>query len=531
MRFRLTILLILSIVVSLIACRPNGSYIVLVTATPSFVQPSIGGGGQDREPSSEPEGETQISPPTPMPTPAFIPTPDPTRMAVVDPSQDQTYTIQSGDTLNKIAQIFGVSAEEIANANGLRDANTLSIGQTLTIPTAIQVPGSNFKIIPDSELVYGPALQDFDTAALLENNDCFLCKYTEELNGRLWSGAEIIERVGLEQSINPRLLLALLEYQSQWLSRKMVSEEAARYPMNYQERPTEIYGLYRQLDWACKMLSIGYYGWRQRGLSVTLLADGTRIGLDPGLNAGTAGVHVLLAQTRTLEGWQAAVQHTGLFATYVSLFGDPFQYAVEPLLPPDLAQPELAFPWSPKETWYYTGGPHGGWGSGSSWAALDFVPDEDDTHKGCQAASHYARAVADGVIARSEYGIVILDLDGDGFEGTGWTIFYLHLTSEDRPVVEGQQVKKGDPLGHPACEGGISYSTHLHFARRYNGEWIAADCTNCLLAAPAPQLNLDGWLVYTFDNEYDGSMIKGDEYREAYDGRDEVNTFAGKPEE
>ncbi|HQA70043.1 MAG TPA: M23 family metallopeptidase, partial [Aggregatilineales bacterium] len=159
-----------------------------------------------------------------------------------------------------------------------------------------------------------------------------------------------------------------------------------------------------------------------------------------------------------------------------------------------------------------------------AWAALDFVSAEE-VGLGCDVSPDWARAVADGVIARSEYGLVILDLDGDGFEGTGWTIFYLHLSSEDRPVQEGQRVKKGDPIGHPSCEGGVSYATHLHIARRYNGEWIAADCSECMLEAPAPQLNMDGWLTYTFGKEYDGSMIKGEEYREACVCREPVNTF------
>ena len=161
-----------------------------------------------------------------------------------------------------------------------------------------------------------------------------------------------------------------------------------------------------------------------------------------------------------------------------SQIGDPFRFAVEPLIPPDLQQPEIGFPFGDDEVWYFTGGPHGGWGSSSAWAALDFVSAEE-VGLGCDVSPDWARAVADGVIARSEYGLVILDLDGDGFEGTGWTIFYLHLSSEDRPVQEGQRVKKGDPIGHPSCEGGVSYATHLHIARRYNGEWIAADCSEC----------------------------------------------------
>jgi len=42
---------------------------------------------------------------------------------------------------------------------------------------------------------------------------------------------------------------------------------------------------------------------------------------------------------------------------------------------------------------------------------------------------------------------------------------------------------------------------------------------------PAPQLDFDGWLAYTFGSEYDGSLIKGDGYREACACRADFNTF------
>jgi LasA protease len=103
----------------------------------------------------------------------------------------------------------------------------------------------------------------------------------------------------------------------------------------------------------------------------------------------------------------------------------------------------------------------------------------------------------------------------------------LHLATEDRRVKVGDHVKAGDAIGHPACESGVSYSTHLHIARRYNGEWIAADCTKCILDAPAPQWNFGGWLVFSYDSEYDGYMTKGDEYREACACREDLNTLRG----
>jgi LasA protease len=508
---------------ALSACAPRSSEIIFVTATAN--------GAASQEAPPEQVAVNTLPAPTGdgasgvVPTPTFIPTPNPTRAAVVDPLEDQIHVVQFGDTLNAIATQYGVAVEAIVAANNLSNEDVLTVGQSLAIPMGVATSGPPFKIMPDSELVYGPSLEGFSVERALEVlPNSFLANYQEELNGRMWSGGEIVERVALEQSVSPRLLLALLEYESGWLSQETVAEDAALYPMRYTGNPSQIYGLYRQLDWAGKMLQTGYYGWRQRGLSAALLADGTRARLDPTINAGTAGMQILLAQTRTLNDWLAATQHDGFFATYVSLFGDPFQRAVEPLLPHDLEQPPLAFPWSPDEVWYFTGGPHGGWGAASAWAALDFVA-ADEVGTGCEVASQWARAMADGVIARSEYGTVILDLDGDGFEGTGWVIVYLHVSSENRPVEEGQRVSQGDPIGHPSCEGGVSYATHLHVARRYNGEWIAADCSECLLDAPAPQFNIDGWLCYSFGREYDGALVKGDEYREACVCREPINTF------
>ena len=43
----------------------------------------------------------------------------------------------------------------------------------------------------------------------------------------------------------------------------------------------------------------------------------------------------------------------------MTLFGDPFAHAVEPITPPDLTQPILTLPFAQGEEWVYTGGPHG----------------------------------------------------------------------------------------------------------------------------------------------------------------------------
>ncbi len=47
---------------------------------------------------------------------------------------NKTYVVASGDTLGGIATKFGTTAQALVDANGLPDANTLSIGQELKIP-------------------------------------------------------------------------------------------------------------------------------------------------------------------------------------------------------------------------------------------------------------------------------------------------------------------------------------------------------------------------------------------------------------
>ena len=195
----------------------------------------------------------------------------------------------------------------------------------------------------------------------------------------------------------------------------------------------------------------------------------------------------------------------GFLATYERLFGNPFAYTVDPLVPPDLVQPELGLPWESGHTRYFTGGPHGGWGDGSGLAALDFAP--SDRALGCAPSAEWIAAAAPGYVVRSDNGEVIVDLDGDGFEQSGWVLLYLHVYSEGR-VAPGTIMQRGQPLGHPSCEGGLAEATHLHFARRYNGEWIPAG------SGPVP-LVLAGWTAHEDVRPYDGTLTRDDEVRTA----------------
>ena len=103
-------------------------------------------------------------------------------------------------------------------------------------------------------------------------------------------------------------------------------------------------------------------------------------------------------------------------------------------------------------------------------------------------------------------GKIVLDLDGDGDERTGWDIFYLHLATDGR-VPAGAVLKAGDPVGHPSCEGGSATGTHVHIARKYNGEWIPADGTLAF--------NLEGWVAHDGRLPYLGTLTRNSQVVEA----------------
>ncbi|MFZ3069754.1 MAG: peptidoglycan DD-metalloendopeptidase family protein, partial [Anaerolineaceae bacterium] len=133
-------------------------------------------------------------------------------------------------------------------------------------------------------------------------------------------------------------------------------------------------------------------------------------------------------------------------------------------------------------------------------AALDFAPPSDAT--GCLPNSHWVVASTAGLVVRSENGLVVVDVDGDGKEQTGWNIIYLHIGTTQRVPV-GTWVEVGDRIGHPSCEGGISTGTHLHIARKYNGEWVPAEGPLSFV--------LSGWKAKAGSVVYSGWLINGDQ--------------------
>ncbi|MBM3121628.1 MAG: hypothetical protein FJZ97_05525 [Chloroflexi bacterium] len=478
---------------ALLACNLPAAGITPPTSEPFAPSPTVAPAPPTAAPTLPEPTATSPSTSTPVPREPVFPILEP-------PGAVFVYTTRSGDTLSALALRFGVEASQIAAEAPLPAAGYLPPGLVVRIPNLLEAMTPGGEVLPDSEVVYSPAAADFDVGAFAAATSGYLSRYTETMEDEtVLSGAAIVQRVAEENSINPRLLLALLEFRAGYVYGVPQDADARVYPLGFSvpDRP----GLYQELSVACSQLARAYYGWRQGTLTETRPADGGTVRWNPTLNAGSVAVlHVFALLTGT-DGWMDQVAGLQSFgALYASMFGEPSTRAIDPLLPTDLVQPALELPFAAGEGWSLTAGPHPAWTAGTPRGALDLSPITAEDP--CAVSFRWVLASAPGVIARARDNAVALDLDGDGTEATGWVLLYYHV-AEAGMIAEGSRVEIGDRLGHPSCEGGRSTGKHVHVARKFNGEWLAAD-------GPVPFV-LSGWRAVAVARNYYGSLVRGAE--------------------
>jgi LasA protease len=434
---------------------------------------------------------------TAVPSPEATSTPYTSR-PIFKPGELVDYIAQTGDTIPGLAGRFNSSEEEIFAANPIipADVSTLPPGLPMQIPIYyLPLWGIQFQIMPDSAFVNGPAAAEFDASGFVDAYPGWLNGYKAYAGGENRSGAEIVDYVATNFSVSPRLLLALLEYQTGALTK--IEEPDTPYTLGYIE-PKSHKGMYLQLIWAANTLNNGYYGWRNGSLTEFDREDGHLERPDPWQNAATVGIQYYFSRNHAGVTYEKAIGAEGLYETYTKLFGDP--HADERIhIPGSLKQPDFILPFPRGRTWTYTGGPHTGWGEGAPFAAIDFAPPTELSGCFVTDPQQFTTAIASGMVTRVDRGLVILDLDMDGDERTGWAIIYLHIATPNRAKL-GSIVNVGDSLGYPSCEGGTTTGTHIHIARKYNGEWIAAD-------GPIP-FDMEDWIPHNGAEAYKGTLSR-----------------------
>lgn len=411
------------------------------------------------------------------------------------------YYAQSGDSLAVLSIHFGVEMSEITSTSPIPQNGLISPGQLLLIPSKLDAISSPLKLMPDSEIVNSPSSVDFDIENFVKNAGGYLHSYSEYLSSTgKTSGAEIIKRVSIEYSINPRLLLALLQYQSGWVYGGPENLIEKNYPLGNED--INYLGLYKQAVWAAGEIMTGYYGWREGTLVAIDFPDKSILRLAPDLNSGTVGLHYYFSRMHNLPDWADDLYgEKSVIGLHREMFGNPWIRAqvYEPLFNQFVSQPDMILPFEIGPVWALTGGPHASWGAAQVRGALDFAPPSNEG--GCIDSDEWVVASVSGLVVRSGNGAVVIDMDEDGYEQTGWNIIYLHIATKHR-VPLGTFLKVGDRIGHPSCEGGVSTGTHVHITRKYNGEWVPAD-------GPLPFI-LSGWRAKAGASIYTGWLIKED---------------------
>jgi murein DD-endopeptidase MepM/ murein hydrolase activator NlpD len=408
-----------------------------------------------------------------------------------------SYFAQPGDTISAVAKRFAVEIEQISSLQPLVPEGWLSPGQELIIPNQIGEVSYPEPLLPNNKIVFSPSTVDFSVAEYTTEAGGYLSTYTEEVNGSQMSGEEIVEKVASENSIDPRILMALLEFRSGWVFGQPGGDEQVDYPIGFYV--PDYRGLYYELVLTATHLGVGYYGWRSGTITRIPFTDGSTMRINPGLNPGTAAIQTLLGKISERGEWEESIYNPGSFNfLYREMFGDPWVDA-EPVLPFNLSQPALELPFAAGERWSYTGGPHLSWNSGSPRGAVDFSPVTGEA--ACTTSSAWVTASAGGLVTRSGSNVVAIDVGGDGYEQTGWALVYLHIADEER-VRPGTWVEVNQAIGHPSCERGNSTGTNVHIARKYNGEWLPADS--------ALPFVMSGWQVEAGEKSYQGRLIKGE---------------------
>jgi LysM repeat protein len=85
----------------------------------------------EKSPNATPPKAIAVSPTPTPPATVGVENPSPS-----EPSGTRSHVVAKGETLTQIAKQYGVTVEEIQQANKIQDAKKLQIGQTIKIPAS-----------------------------------------------------------------------------------------------------------------------------------------------------------------------------------------------------------------------------------------------------------------------------------------------------------------------------------------------------------------------------------------------------------
>ncbi len=341
-------------------------------------------------------------------------------------------------------------------------------------------------ILSDGQFVWGPNADGFESAAYLAERESPLQPYASDID--LWASYT---------SVNPMVLLAVLEIQQGWVSSlpSEMSEDSVR----------------GTIESTAMQLATRFYEhlylWGARrppedpqpsGDPVLLFSDGSAGTLDRSLPSGTYAVLSVLGQSSASWQFDAMLAPSASAQGFPAVFGTLFP-TVDPLdesnsITPLAAPPDdlLQLPFPLGATWNASG-PHS-WNGGSyppPFSSLDFFTGGSTCS---DPANVFTVAAAYGSAKRPDDYRCWLELN----HGDGWVTSYYHL----QHLYSGAPLTRNGKVGTIACEvcaGGFATGPHVHFSLKYNGAYVSLE-----------GVKLSGWTVHVGDVAYDSGSYERD---------------------
>ncbi|KAF7766093.1 LasA protease [Pseudoalteromonas undina] len=306
----------------------------------------------------------------------------------------------------------------------------------------------------------------FNDSLLNEDWDNFFSLHASAIEDK----KELILHWAGYTSINPKVILALIEQQSGLLSNPNADIE------NPLAGITDKRGFDAQVKDVVMKLSQRFYAYKQWQESQDKLKKRNQATQTTSSTAATAALVSLFADSDRLASNSKNNQQTltEFLATFDRVFPSNTSQLQRSLNSVDqnnekqllAASFEMNLPW-PSGYWY-SGGAHSNTGSGYPYSSLDF----NNGSGGWGANTPFVQAAHGGTVTRfSSCNIRVT-------HASGYSTNYYHMSNLQ--YSSGDYVQPGAWLGRYAnnynqalCEGGQSSGPHVHFTLLYNGQQVS----------------------------------------------------------